>query len=64
MIKTDLHISEFMLHEDRIRGDKSGNRDPPGHATVDQALDDGGFGGADGSGGEGKRMEGRHLEEN
>ena len=29
MIKTDLHISKFMLHEDRIIGDKSGSRDTP-----------------------------------
>ena len=42
-MESDLDISKFMLHEDRITEDKSGSRDLQRRATVDQTLDGGGL---------------------
>lgn len=42
-MESDLDISKFMLHKDRIIGDKSGSRDLQRQATVDQTSDGGGL---------------------
>ena len=41
-MESDLDISKFMLHEDRIIGDKSGSRGLQRQAAVDQTSDGGG----------------------